>query len=134
MNLTRTQALLSRELDALLRCHGLTQVTYNILRILRGAGKRGLPCAKIGERMLTRVPDVTRLVDRLVKLGLVERYRTEEDRRLVFQRLTPTGRRLLADLDGPVRELHDHALGHLSDEELDELNALLVKARAHVSG
>ncbi|GMW01967.1 MAG: MarR family transcriptional regulator [Candidatus Hydrogenedentota bacterium] len=133
LNLKRTEALLSWASEALFREHGLTDVTYNILRILRGAGADGLPCGEIGKRMLTRVPDVTRLVDRLVKMDLVERYRTDEDRRLVFQVLTPKGKQLLAKLDDKVESIPREQVAHMTKTELKTLNSLLVKARERVN-
>ncbi len=132
IHLTRAQALLSRAIEALFKGHRLTPATYNILRILRGSGPDGLPCSQISERMLTAVPDVTRLIDRLVRLGLVVRYRTETDRRLVFQRLTPQGYALLAEMDSPLRQIHRDQLGHLSIDELETLENLLLRCREKV--
>ena len=79
--------------------------------------------------MVTRLPDITRLVDRLEALSLVSRARTDEDRRVVLVTITETGRTLVQSIEGPVRELHRRQLGHLSPEEIAALNTLLVKAR-----
>lgn len=129
VSMTRSQATLARRPAQLFRRHRLSPVTYNILRILHGSGEGGLPCSEISKRLLTRVPDVTRLVDRLVKLGLVRRYRTERDRRLVLQTLTKKGAELLAQLDGPLRAIHRGQLVHLTSEQLTELKRLLDKCR-----
>lgn len=129
LNITRTYAVLTDEAERLMQQYGLTGVLYNVLRILRGAGEP-VTCSTISKRMLTRVPDVTRLIDRLCAKELVERHRTEEDRRLVLVTLTTAGRDLLTRMDGPVEALHCHQLGHMAADELQLLNALLVKARA----
>lgn len=110
-------------------CSGLTLSLpkYNVLRILRGAGDEGLPCQEIGRRMITRVPDVTRLVDRLENAGLVRRERSPQDRRVV--RILPTegALRLLARLDDPILEIHEEQFQHLETEELEQVHTLLSK-------
>src|SRR5690242_9245315 len=78
LNLLRTMSFLSADGERMLKEHGLSEATYNILRILRGAGDAGRPSGEIGRDMITRVPDVTRLVDRLEKMGLATRCRIEE--------------------------------------------------------
>jgi DNA-binding MarR family transcriptional regulator len=128
LNLARTNDRLQAEFARLFKRHGITGAQYNVLRILRGEGQP-LPCQEIGCRMITQLPDMTRLLDRLVQAGLVERSRTEEDRRVVLTRITDAGLRLLAQLDAPVIETHRRQLGHLAPAELAELNRLLVKAR-----
>jgi DNA-binding MarR family transcriptional regulator len=115
------------------RSRGLTETQYNVLRILRGAGPRGLACGQVGERMLTRVPDVTRLLDRLAAAGWVERVRAEDDRRRVVNRITDEGRALLARLDRPVRDLHRSQFADLDEEELSTLVRLLDRVAADAS-
>jgi DNA-binding MarR family transcriptional regulator len=134
LNLARTLDFVSQNFVTLFADHGISGPQYNVLRILRGMGGPGVPSQEIGGRMITRMPDVTRLVDRLVESGLVERTRTKRtrtmnDRRLVLVRLTEAGADLLRKLDVPVLELHRKTLGHLKSAELEELNRLLVKAR-----
>lgn len=129
LNLVRTTDQLSAELSALFKSHGLTMQQYNVLRILRGAGSQGLPSLEIAHRMITRVPDITRLVDRMEHARLVERRRSEEDRRVVIVRATARGRRLADRLEEPTNEAHRAQLGHLTDRELETLNRLLEKAR-----
>jgi DNA-binding MarR family transcriptional regulator len=134
LNLFRTMSILEAPFEALFKRHGLSGATYNVLRILRGAGASGLACHQIGGRMIARVPDVTRLVDRLEHSGLALRERSSDDRRIVTVAITPAGLELLAGLDAPTAALHRDNLGHLNRAELDELNRLLVKARAARSG
>ena len=123
--LLRAGEWLMRGVNELLRGHELTGTQYNILRILRGAGEPGLTCAGIGGRMLERDPDVTRLLDRLQKRGLVERERSTADRRVVMTRLTELGLRLLGELDGPVRAWHQLSMRHLTRAQVRQLRALL---------
>lgn len=135
LNLARTHAELAGPFVHLFKDHGLSEAAYNILRVLRGVrrhpeqGRDALPCGEIGQRLVTRVPDVTRLIDRLVEAGLVERTRGEEDRRVVLARITTQGLAVLRRLDQPVLDLHRQTLGHLTREELRQLNTLLEKAR-----
>lgn len=129
INLARTHGQMYGQLSALLKAYDITEPQFNVLRILRGAGEPGLPCQEISRRMVTQVPDVTRLLDRLERRDLVERQRDHSDRRIVRVTLQPEALRLLARLDQPVQALHARQLGHLSREELTELNRLLVKAR-----
>jgi DNA-binding MarR family transcriptional regulator len=124
LELCRTTDLLSRRLADLLKTVDLSANQYNVLRILRGAEK-GLPCGEIANRMITRDPDVTRLLDRLEKRGLIERWRDTEDRRIVLAKITPEGRELLGGMDGPVREAHKKQLGHLGRDRLRALGELL---------
>lgn len=129
MNLQRAADLLLRGVEELLKPAGLTPSQYNVLRILRGAGPEGLACGEIAGRMLTRDPDMTRLLDRLDKRSLVSRVRNARDRRVVVTRITATGLKLLASLDEPVEELHEKQLRHLGRERLKQLSALLEAAR-----
>jgi DNA-binding MarR family transcriptional regulator len=128
LNMARTLDWQVTALARLLKECGISGSQYNVLRILRGEGTP-LPCLEIASRMITKLPDITRLVDRLEDAGLVERSRTTEDRRLVLIRITDAGLGLLARLDEPIKTLHRRQLGHLTREELAELNRLLVKAR-----
>jgi DNA-binding MarR family transcriptional regulator len=129
LNVLRTAAVLTRGLTEVLRPHELSQPQYNVLRILRGAGPAGVPSMVVGERMVARDPDVTRLLDRLETRGLVARARDAADRRVVLVRLTDEGRRQVDELDAPVRDMHRRQLGHLTPDELAALSALLEAAR-----
>lgn len=134
LNVLRTAATLLGAFAELLRPHGLSQPQYNVLRILRGAGPAGLPSGEVGDRMVARDPDVTRLLDRMEARGLVARTRGQADRRVVVARLTDEGRCLVDALDAPVQALHARRLGHLSGEELGTLSALLGRARDGAGG
>ena len=129
LNVLRTAAVLVHGLTEVLRPHDLSQPQYNVLRILRGAGPTGLPSMEVGERMVGRDPDVTRLLDRLEARGLVVRTRGAPDRRVVTARLTAEGRGVVDALDGPVRALHRRQLGHLPPDDLRALSALLEAVR-----
>jgi DNA-binding MarR family transcriptional regulator len=130
VHVLRTADYLLRGMEELLKPAGLTPSQYNVLRILRGAGPEGLPCGEIAARMITRDPDMTRLLDRLDQRGLVRRGRDARDRRVVLARITPAGLKLLARLDAPVSELHQRQLRHLGREPLRRLAELLERARA----
>ena len=129
LNIARTADLMSLAFTRMFRPYGLSEPLYNILRILRGVGGKGLPCLEIAERMVTAAPDITRLIDRLVKMGLVTRERHAEDRRVIHVQVNEAGLELLARLDEPVVTLHKTLLGHLTRKELAEINQLMVKAR-----
>jgi DNA-binding MarR family transcriptional regulator len=129
LNLARTESLLQDALEQMLKPYGISATQYNVLRILRGAESDGLCRNEIRERLVTRMPDVTRLLDRLEDAGLVSRVRGTEDRRLVSTRLTKAGRELVDSLDDPVREEHERRLGHLTDAQLRSLIELLTLAR-----
>jgi DNA-binding MarR family transcriptional regulator len=131
LDLLRTTDRLSRGLFRVLKSGGLSATQYNVLRILRGAPE-GLACGEIASRMITRDPDITRLLDRLEKRGLIARRRDPTDRRTVMARITPDGLKLLALLDEPVEEAHRKQLGHLGQERLRALRELLHLARAEV--
>jgi DNA-binding MarR family transcriptional regulator len=130
LNVQRTANVLLQDVVELLKGHNLTPTQYNVLRILRGAGEGGLTAGDVGERMITRDPDVTRLLDRLETRGLAERSRCTEDRRVVWTRITPAGLAAIAPLDEPVTEIHLRQLGHLGRERLATLIELLEAARA----
>jgi DNA-binding MarR family transcriptional regulator len=131
LELLRTTDMLSRRLTQVLKVEELSSNQYNVLRILRGA-QEGLPCGEIGNRMITRDPDITRLLDRLEKRFLIERWRETRDRRVVLARITKEGMDLLARLDEPVREIHRKQLGHLGSEHLAMLTELLRESRSEV--
>src|SRR5436190_24163662 len=99
LNLHRPAAVMTQLFAETLKPYGLTEVQYNALRILRGAGKAGLSCQEIADRMITRDPDVTRLIDRLATRSLVDRSRSEEDRRVVVTRITAAGLKMLSSID-----------------------------------
>ncbi len=129
MDLLRTADMLTRGADWVLKDEDLSLTQYNVLRILRGA-PRGLPCGEIAGRMITRDPDVTRLLDRMEKRGLISRARESRDRRLVLARITPEGLKLVDRLDEPVQKIHRKQLGHMGKDRLRALAELLAAARS----
>jgi len=128
LDLVRTADLLARGPAQLLKTEDLSGNQYNVLRILRGA-LEGLTCGEIGSRMITRDPDITRLLDRLEKRGLVARARETKDRRVVLTRISPEGLKLLSRLDEPMQEVHRRQLGHLGARRLMMLARILEAAR-----
>jgi len=130
ISLQKTADSLGLEAEQLLKPHGLTGTQYNVLRILRGAEPDGLACSGIGERMISHDPDMTRLLDRMEKRGLITRARQTMDRRVVKTRITSAGLALLKSLDQPVRELHKRQFRHIPAARLKSLAALLEDVRA----
>ena len=114
----------------LFRTKDLTGAQYNVLRILRGAGPEGLSCREVGERMINRESDITRMLDRLEARGLVTRERQTDDRRVVLTFITEVGLKTLSDLDAPVSDLHLSLMGHMGEKELAQLLKLLGRARS----
>jgi len=125
----RTADVLARSGEAILKPVGLSLTQYNVLRILRGAGEQGLCCRELAERMITRDPDVTRLLDRLERRGLLARSRDSKDRRIITVRISAAGRRVLKDLDTPVAKHHRKQLSHMGQGDLRKLVELLEAAR-----
>lgn len=130
ISLQKTADSLGLEVEQLLKPHGLTGTQYNVLRILRGAEPEGLACRGIGERMISHDPDMTRLLDRMEKRGLISRARQTNDRRVVKTRISSAGLLLLKNLDQPVRELHKRQFHHLPAARLKILAELLEEVRA----
>jgi len=131
VSIQKTADALGLEAEQLLKPHGLTATQYNVLRILRGAEPFGLACSAIAERMISHDPDMTRLLDRMEKRGLISRARQSDDRRVVKTRITAAGLRLLKSLDQPVRELHTRQFSHMPAARLKSLAELLEEVRAH---
>lgn len=132
ISLLRTNELFQHRFKQHLRGYGLTHPQYNILRILRGAG-RELPSLEIAERMISVVPAITNLLDKLETRGFVRRERSESDRRVWHVHLTEEGVDLLAELDEPNLAMHRSLVGHLEIEERRQLLSLLEKARTSVA-
>jgi DNA-binding MarR family transcriptional regulator len=129
LNVLHTADVLLQRITAVLKPFKLSHSQYNVLRILRGAGPEGLACREIGERMITRDPDITRLLDRLEARGLLTRTRDQKDRRVITARITPEGGRLLEALDQPIAEVDRQPLQHLGEQRLRTLIQLLELAR-----
>lgn len=128
--LLKTADSLGQDAEQLLKSAGLTGAQYNVLRILRGAGPEGLACSSIGDRMISHDPDMTRLLDRMEKHGLISRERQTDDRRVIKTRVTQQGLDLLRTLDQPVRELHKRQFRHMSAARLKMLAGLLEELHA----
>jgi DNA-binding MarR family transcriptional regulator len=131
LNLVRTANLLNDNFERMLKPYGITGTQYNVLRILRGAEPDGLCRNEVSARLLNRMPDATRLLDRMEEAGLVTRERSRKDRRLVTTRITEKGRDLVDSLDDVVAAQHQKQLGHLSEKQLRLLIDLLTEVRNH---
>jgi DNA-binding MarR family transcriptional regulator len=120
--------MLTRSAFGVLKAEDLSSTQYNVLRILRGS-PQGLPCGEIAGRLITRDPDVTRLLDRMEKRGLISRARDSRDRRMVLARISAEGLKIVNRLDEPIQQMHRKLLGHLGKERLRALRELLAAAR-----
>lgn len=129
LNLWRTYDRLRGEEDALFVEFDLTAQQYNALRLLRGAHPAPMPTLELAGRLVSRAPDITRLVDKLVARGFVSRQRLDDNRRVVELSIAAPGLELLRRLDARVRECHRKQLGHLGRDELATLVRLLQEAR-----
>ena len=125
MSILKMADALEQGAEQLMKGAGLTAAQYNVLRILRGAEPEGLACRAIGERMISHDPDITRLLDRMEKHGLITRERQKDDRRVVKARITSKGSELLKTLDEPVHELHKQQFKHMPAARLKALEQLL---------
>ena len=132
VELIRTTDALSRQVAEVLKVEDISATQYNVLRILRGSPE-GLSCGEVAGRMVTREPDMTRLLERLDKRKLISRRRDPADRRTVIARVTPIGLAVLARLDEPVQSVHRRQLGHLGPKRLKALVDLLGACRTHLN-
>ena len=133
LNILRTADALKRGVELVLKPHGITSAQCNVLRILRGAGARGLHCNGIAERMITAEPDVTRLLTRMETLGLLVRQRENDDRRVVTVTVTQRGLRLLREVEQPLRGLQKQQFALLSEDELATLIDGLERVRESIA-
>ena len=131
LGIMRTSDLLENRLARLLREHELTMSQYNVLRILRGEGKP-MPCLEVAERMIQVAPAITRVVDQLLKLGLITKVQSNEDKRVFLIELKPAAIRLLKKLDQPVMDLHATLLSSISKADQKTLIRLLQTVRSGV--
>ena len=123
--LLRAAERLSQDAEQLVKEQGLTGTQYNVLRILRGSEPAGLPCKGISDRMISHDPDMTRLLDRMEKRGLITRERQFDDRRVVKTRITSEGLDILRKLDAPVQDLHRRQFRNITEDRLKVLAAAL---------
>lgn len=133
ITLLRTAEELQASNAEFLKAYDLSPTQYNALRILRGAGDAGLPCSEVGERMINKDPDITRLLSRLEKRRYVTRSRDENDRRVNLARITPAGLEILRRLDRPTEQFLSKLLGHMGAQRLRNLTELLEAARENVT-
>lgn len=129
LNLWRTYDRLRELEDELFAQYELNSLQYNVLRLLKAAQPGGMATLAIAERLVSRAPDITRLLDRMVDRALIERARTVEDRRQVLARITPEGIKLLHKIAKPLEKCHERQLGHLTGAEAKSLIDLLQAAR-----
>jgi DNA-binding MarR family transcriptional regulator len=130
LSIARTAALIEHSGAEALKPFNLTITQYNVLRILRGAGHEGLCRNEVGERLVTKVPDVTRLLDRMEAAGLIVRQRGGDDRRFVATRITDKALKLLDKIDRELPAMHARQLGHVSQKRLRELIDILEEVRS----
>lgn len=128
INLLYTNNWLEEKIRAFLSNHELTPQQFNVMRILRGSHPEPLSTLQIRERMLDKMSDTSRIVDRLVKKGLAEKKPCTMDKRLVDVSITEAGMRKLASIDGDEQKI-DNAIKNLSEEDLEKLSELLDKMR-----
>lgn len=125
LNVVRVKQQLEQAYVELCKRHGVTHQQYNVLRILYVRGK--LPSSEISNRLIIRSPDITRLLNRMEEKDLIDRELSREDRRVVLAKLTPKGKKTCENIDEELVVLHQKQMNHMSREELDTLNQLLVK-------
>ena len=130
LSIARTAAVIEHSGAEALKPFNLTITQYNVLRILRGAGHEGLCRNEVGERLVTKVPDVTRLLDRMEAAGLIVRERGADDRRFVATRITDKALKLLEKIDRELPAMHARQLGHVSQKRLRELISILEEVRS----
>jgi DNA-binding MarR family transcriptional regulator len=129
LSILRTAALLEHQLNEVLRPHGITDLQYNVLRILRGAGPDGWCGREISERLVSKVPDVSRLLDRMEGMQLIRRERDETDRRHVTARITPKGLRVLDEATVPLEAFERERFSHFDAAVLQHLIDGLAEVR-----
>lgn len=134
LNVIVTSNWILSEMSAMMAPFGVTPAQYNVLRILRGSHPATLTCSEIGERLLDRTPDVTRLLNRLERAGLINRERSDIDRRIVEVGITEAGLELLKKMDKDIEELQDSITYHLTAKEQKQLVDLLERMRSDQEG
>ena len=134
LSIARTAALIEHSGAEALKPFNLTITQYNVLRILRGAGAEGLCRNAVGERLVTKVPDVTRLLDRMEAAGVIVRERGVKDRRFVATRIAEKGLKLLEKIDRELPAMHARQIGHVTQKRLRELIVILEEIRSGSTG
>ena len=129
LNILATQSWILSEMAATMAPYGITPAQYNVLRILRGSHPKTLTCSALGQRLLDRTPDVTRLLNRLDRHGFIRRARAQHDRRVVEVGITDDGRALLSRMDADIEAVEQRLMQHLSPDEHRHLSCLLDRIR-----
>ena len=132
LSILRTAAVIDHHLAEVLKPFGITTTQYNVLRILRGAGQKGLCGREVAERLVSKVPDVSRLLDRTEDLGLIRRERDPEDRRHVTARITDKGLAVLEKSTPALEAIQRRRFGRLDPEGLQRLITALEEVRSGV--
>jgi DNA-binding MarR family transcriptional regulator len=130
LGVLRTAAVLDHQISEALRPSGITSTQYNVLRILRGAGSQGLCGREIAERLVSKVPDVSRLLDRMEDMGLLGRERNADDRRHVVARITEKGHAVLKQASPALEGIERARFGHLDPEGVQRLIDVLDEVRS----
>jgi DNA-binding MarR family transcriptional regulator len=131
LSVLRTATVLEHQMTEALKPYGITHTQYNVLRILRGAGKSGLCGREVGERMVSRVPDVSRLLDRMEEAGLISRERDPDDRRHVTARITRKGLAMLGQATPHLEAVGRARLGQVPTGRLQQLIEVLNTVRGN---
>ena len=131
LSVLRTASVLEHQMNEALKAYGITQTQYNVLRILRGAGRSGLCGREVGERMVSRVPDVSRLLDRMEEAGLIGRERDPDDRRHVTARITRKGLAMIEQASPPLDALGHARVGQIPAGRLQQLIEVLDTVRGN---
>ena len=129
LGILRTAAVLDHQIADALRPTGITPTQYNVLRILRGAGSRALCGREVAQRLVSKVPDVSRLLDRMAEMGLLSRERSADDRRHVLVRITDKGRTLLDRSSPALEEIERTRFGRLDRQGVERLITILDQVR-----
>jgi DNA-binding MarR family transcriptional regulator len=132
IGLVRTATLVELVASRILQPFGLSVAQYNVLRILRGASAAGLPTLQVRSRMVTATAAITRLMDKLIGAGLVERLEGDDDRRQRLCRITTAGLAILERLDPLIAELDAIPGRALGASELEQLNGFLERIATHI--
>ena len=129
LDLVRTHGRITTRSTEIFKRHGVTEQQYHALRVLEAAEPGGLPCLELAQQLPTPAPDITRLLDRMRRAGLVRRRRLDADRRVVMIELTERARAIICRIRPEVAEFHRARLAHMTPDELDLLGRLLRKVR-----
>ena len=129
LNLWRTYDRLRSMEEGVFGPRGITSQQYNVLRLLAAHHPDAIPTLTIADRMISKAPDITRMLDKLEAVSLIQRTRPQENRRMVLISITSSGLALLAEVAEPLQQCHTKQLGHLDKLDLEQMVLLLQRAR-----